>query len=217
MVAQVMPYNVTMIESTSPDFPVALHHRALVTSCLRIWAMGNLEILKTRLLGFLCSTKCPGNVIVQTYDLARTLRDTGVPVIGGFHAPMERECLDLLLRGQQPVVICPARGIEHMRIPGNWRIPLDAGRLLVCSPFATHHRRPTTDIAEQRNRLVAALADAVMVAYASPGSKIARLSAEMVASGKRVYTFDLSENGELILHGVKGYAVPDLVDCLVHH
>ena len=104
-----------------------------------------------------------------------------------------------------------------MRIPGNWWTPLDENRLLVCSPFATHHRRPTTDIAEERNRLVAAQADAVVIAYASPGSKIARLSAEMVASGKRVYTFDLSENGELILHGVKGYAVPDLVDCLVHH
>ena len=212
-----MSHNVIMIESTNPDFPVALRNGPWATSCQRIWSIGNLDLLKTRLLGFLCSTKCPGNVIVQTYDLARTLRDTGVPVIGGFHAPMERECLDLLLRGQQPVVICPARGIEHMRIPGNWRTPLDENRLLVCSPFASHHQRPTTDIAEQRNRLVAALAHAVVIAHASPGSKIARLSAEMVASGKRVYTFDLPENGELILHGVKGYAVPDLVDCLLHH
>jgi len=212
-----MPHNVTMIESTNPDFPVALRNEALVTSCPRIWAIGNLDILKTRLLGFLCSTKFPGNVIVHTYDLARGLRHSGVPVISGFQSPMEKECLDLLLRGQQPVVICPARSIEQMRLPGNWRTPLDEDRLLVCSPFATHHRRPTTDIAEERNRLVAAQADAVVIAYASPGSKIARLSAEMVASGKRVYTLNLPENGELIQHGVKGYAVPDLVDCLVHH
>jgi predicted Rossmann fold nucleotide-binding protein DprA/Smf involved in DNA uptake len=185
-----MPRNVIMIESTNPDFPVALRHGALVTSCPRIWAIGNLDILKTRLLGFLCSTKCPGNVIVHTYDLARALRHSGVPVIGGFQSPMEKECLDLLLRGQQPIVICPARSIEQMRLPTAWRTPLDEGRLLVCSPFATHHRRPTTDIAEQRNCLVAALADAVVIAHASPGSKIARLSAEMVASGKWVYTLD---------------------------
>ena len=212
-----MTTDVTIIASTSPDFPSTLRSSLLTHLYPQLWAIGNLDILKARLLGFFCSSKCPGNVIVQTYDLARTLRGAGVPVIGGFHSPMEKECLDLLLRGQQPVVICPARGIEHMRIPGNWRIPLDAGRLLVCSPFATHHRRPTTDIAEQRNRLVAALADAVVVAYASPGSKIARLSAEMVASGKRVYTLNLRENSNLVQHGVKGYAVPDLVDCLVHH
>ena len=35
----------------------------------------------------------------------------GVPMIGGFHTPMEQECLEVLLRGQQPVVICP--GPQH--------------------------------------------------------------------------------------------------------
>lgn len=44
-----------------------------------------------------CSIKCPGNVILKTYDLAGALCDAGVPVIGGFHAPMEKECLDILL------------------------------------------------------------------------------------------------------------------------
>jgi hypothetical protein len=154
---------------------------------------------------------------VHTYDLARVLRDAGIPVIGGFQSPMEKECLDLLLRGQQSVVICPARGIEYMRIPCNWRIPLDEGRLLVCSPFTAPYRRPTAGLAEQRNCFVAVLADTVVIAHVSPGSKIAGLSAEMVASGQRVYTLNLPENGELILHGVRGYAMPDLVVCLVGH
>jgi len=210
-----MPHNVTMIESTNPDFPVALRNGALVTSCPRIWAIGNLDILKTPLLGFFCSTKCPGNVIVHTYDLARVLRDAGVPVIGGFQSPMERECLDLLLRGRQSVVICPARGIEHMRIPEGWRTPLAGDRLLVLSLFAAHHRRQTAGLAEQRNCLVAALSDAVLIAHASPGSKIEWLYPEIVASGKRVYTLDLPENAHLMQQGVKGYAVPNLIGCLL--
>jgi len=213
--AQVMPYNVTMIESTNPDFPVLLRLGPWATCCPRIWAIGNLDILKTRLLGFLCSTKCPGNVIVHTYDLARAMRDTGIPVIGGFQSPMEKECLDLLLRGQQPIVICPARSIEQMRLPTAWRTPVDEGRLLVCSPFTAAYRRPTAGLAVHRNRLVAALADAVVIAHASPGSKIEGLSAEVVASGKRVYTLDLPENGDLIKHGVKGYAVPNLIACIL--
>ena len=68
----------------------------------------SLKILERRLLGLFCSTKCPGDAILQTYDLVRALRDAGVAVIGGFHSPMEKECLDLLLRGNQPIVICPA-------------------------------------------------------------------------------------------------------------
>jgi predicted Rossmann fold nucleotide-binding protein DprA/Smf involved in DNA uptake len=207
-----MLHNVAMIESTSPDFPVVLRNGELVTSCLRIWAIGNLDILKTPLLGFFCSTRCPGNVIVHTYDLARALRDTGIPVIGGFHSPMERECLDLLLRGRQPVVICPARSVERMRLATAWRTPLNEGSLLVLSPFAAQCRRPTAALAEQRNHLAAALANAIVIAYASPDSKIDRLYAGVVASGKRVYTLDLPENAALMQHGVMGYAVPDLVD-----
>jgi hypothetical protein len=61
---------------------------------------------------------------------------------------------------------------------------------------------------------VAALANAIVIAYASPDSKIDRLYAGVVASGKRVYTLDLPENAALMQRGVMGYAVPDLVDCI---
>jgi predicted Rossmann fold nucleotide-binding protein DprA/Smf involved in DNA uptake len=210
-----MTTDVTIIASTSPDFPSALRSGLLTHLYPQLWAIGNLEILKAGVLGFFCSTKCPGNVIVHTYDLARALRHSGIPVIGGFQSPMEKECLDLLLRGQQPIVICPARSIEQMRLPTAWRTPLDEGRLLVCSSFTAPYGRPTAGLAEQRNCLVAALSDAVLIAHASPGSKIERLSAEMVALGKRVYTLDLPENACLIQQGVKGYAVPNLIDCLL--
>ena len=209
-----MPHYVTLVESTSLDFPATLCHGALEGSCSRIWAIGNLDILKTRLVGFFCSTKCPGSVIVQIYDLARALRDAGISVISGFHAPMERECLDLLLRGTQPVVICPARNIERMRLPTAWRTPIAEGHLLILSPFSVPHRRPTADLAEQRNLFVSALANTVVIAHASRGSKIDRLSAEIVASGKQVYTLDLPENASLMQHGVTGYTVPGLVDVL---
>jgi predicted Rossmann fold nucleotide-binding protein DprA/Smf involved in DNA uptake len=215
MDAEVMPHHVTVIESTSPGCPATFRNGVLMASYPRICAIGNLDILQTRLLGFFCSTKCPGNVIVHIYDLARALRDAGILVISGFHAPMERECLDMLLRGRQPVVICPARNIERMRLPIAWRTPIAEGRLLVLSPFGASHRRPTADLAEQRNLFVSALTDAVVIAHANPGSKIGRLFAGMVASGKRVYTVDLPENADLTDQGVTGYAVPDLVDCLL--
>ena len=99
------------------------------------------------------------------------MRDRGVTVIGGFHSPMERECLDLLLRGGQPVVICPARTLVGMRLPPEWKAPLAGGRLLLLSPFAEQDRRITADLARARNDLVAAIADRIFIAYAEPGGK----------------------------------------------
>ncbi len=89
------------------------------------------------------------------------MRGAGVPVIGGFQTPMEKECLRLLLRGAQPVVVCPARGIDNMRIPRDSRDPLNAGRMLVLSLFPSSQRRPTAETAAQHNDLVVALAQQV--------------------------------------------------------
>ena len=72
--------------------------------------LGDPGILDGRLIGFFCSVRCPGDAILKTFDLARTLRDADVTVVGGFQSPMEREFLDLLLRGSARVVVCPARG-----------------------------------------------------------------------------------------------------------
>jgi predicted Rossmann fold nucleotide-binding protein DprA/Smf involved in DNA uptake len=168
------------------------------------------------LLGFFCATRCPGNVILRTYDLALALREAGVPTISGFHTPMEKECLEVLLRGQQPVVICPARNIERLHLPLSWRKPYDEGRVLVLSPFGAHQRRPTATLAEHRNRLVATLATHVFVAHAGPGSKTAQLCGELVAQYRQVYTFDLAENTHLVQRGMRGHTLPDLVVCLRH-
>ena len=164
-----MSPNPTMLTSTSPHFPPALQSGTLLAPCPQIWALGNLDILTMPLLGFFCATRCPGSVILRTYDLALALREAGVPVIGGFHTPMEKECLEVLLRGQQPVVICPAHDIERLRMPMSWRKPYGEGRLLVLSPFLARQRRPTTALVEHRNRFVATLATHIFVAYAGAG------------------------------------------------
>ena len=209
-----MSPNAIMLTSTSPHFPAALQSGTLLAPCPQIWALGNLDILTMPLLGFFCATRCPGSVILRTYDLALALREAGVPVIGGFHTPMEKECLEVLLRGQQPVVICPARSIERLRMPMSWRKPYDQGRLLVLSPFVARQRRPTTELAEYRNRFVATLATNIFVAYAGPGSKTAQFCGELVAQHRQAYTLDLPENAPLVQRGVLSHALHDLVELL---
>ncbi|MGH6636471.1 MAG: DNA-binding protein [Gammaproteobacteria bacterium] len=176
----------------------------------RLSTIGNADILKRRLLGFFCSARCPGGIIVQTYDLARALRDAGVPVIGGFHSPMEKECLDLLLRGKQPIAVCPARAIGGIRLPKAWKDAIEEGRLLVVSPFESTQRRPTSDLADQRNLLVATIAHAIFVAYANPDGKTATLAKRLMAEGQPLYTLDLPDNTWLASNGAVSVDPSDL-------
>ena len=152
----------------------------------RIYATGNVGILRRSLLALFCSSRCPGAIILKTYDAVCALRDAGVTVISGFHSPIEKECLRLLLRGPQPIVVCPARSIARMRVPTEWRGPLTAGRLLILSPFEAKHRRVTAETAQCRNRFAAALAARVLIPYAAPGSKTEAFAREVEGWGKRM-------------------------------
>ena len=99
----------------SPHYPEGVRHFLQNCVPVTISALGNLEILRARLMALFCSVKCPGKLILETYDLAHKLREEGVTVISGFHSPMERECLEILLRGTAPVVLCRCRGGPRAR------------------------------------------------------------------------------------------------------
>jgi len=169
---------------------------------------GNLGTLNKTLIGLFCSVRSPGDAILKTYDLAKTLRGADVAIIGGFQSPMEKECLDLLLRGTAPVVVCPARGLGRMRVPGGWKRPLAEGRLLLLSFFGNDVRRATSDLAARRNTHVAALADRILIAHAGKGSKTENLCREALARGKPVFTLDSPANAHLVKLG----AVPVQAD-----
>ena len=164
---------------------------------------GNISLLEKPMTALFCSNRCPGDIILKTYDIARAMRDAGVPVIGGFQTPMEKECLRLLLRGSQPVVVCPARGIQNMRIPREWRPALDASNLLILSPFLPSQRRPTAKFAARRNQLVADIATRVFIAHAAPDGNTEALARRIAASGKPILTIDSPANANLLAMGAE--------------
>ena len=111
--------------------------------------------------------------------------------------------LRLLLRGSQPVLVCLARGIDNIRIPRDWRPTLDDGRVLVLSPFPATARRPTAELAAQRNDLVADLATQAFIAHAAPGSKTEAFARKLIESGKPPLTLDSPANGNLVEIGAR--------------
>ena len=187
-----------------PAHALPVEHPALPEDTAgTLQAIGDTTVLSSPLTGLFCSRRCPGDLILKTYDYARDLRGAGVAAIGGFQTPMEKECLRLLLRGRQPVVICPARGIEHMRIPRDWRPGLEEGRLLILSPFPATARRPTAKLAAQRNDLVAALSERVFIAHAAPGGQTEAFAQKVAASGKPLLTLDSPANANLFALGAQ--------------
>jgi predicted Rossmann fold nucleotide-binding protein DprA/Smf involved in DNA uptake len=154
-----------------------------------------------RRLAFICSRLCPGDLIVKAYDFACSIRRSSMIVLSGFHSPIERDCLDTVLRGSNPIIICPARRLCDSRLPREWQKAIEAGRMLLLSPFNEKQKRATTELAAERNRFVASIADEILIAYAHPGSKTEALCGEVLASGKRVYTFNDPANRHLIEMG----------------
>lgn len=165
-------------------------------------AIGNTDVLQNKSLAIFCSSKCPGNMILKTYDLMRQVRGKGITVISGFHSAMEQECLAILLKGNQPIIVCPARNIVGMRIKSAYKKPLEDGRLLLLSPFSEKENRISSDRALRRNYFVAALAEDIFIPYAAPKSKTERFRHELLKWGKRIYTMADAKNGNLLNKGI---------------
>jgi predicted Rossmann fold nucleotide-binding protein DprA/Smf involved in DNA uptake len=161
------------------QYPVILVDRLQSSAPEKISALGNLEVLQKPKTALFCSSRCPGNAILVAYESAQRMRDAGGTVISGFHSPVEKECLRILLRGQQPIIICPARSLQAMRLPLEWKEGIDLGRLLILSPFAPWLRRATTTLAHVRNQFASALADEVFMPYASPGGRLEQITKQM--------------------------------------
>jgi predicted Rossmann fold nucleotide-binding protein DprA/Smf involved in DNA uptake len=187
----------------APDYPAGLAQHLGADAPAAVGAWGDVAPEGQPWLALLCSVRCPGQLILRAHDLAQALRASGAPVAGGFHSPVERECLTVLLRGDGPLLVCPARALDGMRLPVAWRAPLAAGRLALLSPFTGRRRRADADMAAYRNRCVAALADRVFIVYAAPGSKTEALCREVVAWGKPVYTFDEPHTANLVALGAR--------------
>lgn len=172
--------------------------------------IGALAVVTRPLLGLFCSVACPGEVILGAYDLANALRDAGIAVVGGFHSPVEHECLRLLLRGTQPLVIAPARSLAGMRIPIEWQEPLASRRLALIAPVGQTADRATADLAARRNAFVARLASRLLILHATPGGRVEALTREALAGGKPIYTVASVHNAHLVALGAQPITAQDM-------
>ncbi|NCD33273.1 MAG: hypothetical protein EOL87_07610 [Spartobacteria bacterium] len=138
-------------------------------------AIGNIALLDRRKTGLLCSRKCPADKIIESYDQFKIwTADPEMTVISGFHSPLEKECLHLLLKGSANIIMCPPREIMHMRLSNDWKPAINEGRMLILSPFT--QRRADTKIINSRNQFVASISNELIIPYSAPEGVLSNIA-----------------------------------------
>lgn len=152
-----------------------LHRRPkMLISISRMEYLGNIDFLKNHKTAFLCSRKIEAAAVLKCYEWALLQRDRGLCVISGFHSPIEKEVLEILLKGVQPIIIVKARG-KMTSLPAKYKKAIAEKRLLLLYPFTESVKRITSITAQQRNELIIRLADVVVIGHASEEGEIKKI------------------------------------------
>jgi hypothetical protein len=139
----------------------------------RVHFRGPFFLLEKPATAFLCSTQCPGDKILEAYEWARHQCDTGGTVISGFHTPVEKDVLAILLRRGANVLWVTARDLPKTT-PKELKPAAEEGRLAILSPFDYGKViRPSRESCSLRNRFVVAAASTRFTPHIAKGSSLA--------------------------------------------
>lgn len=153
-------------------------------------AIGNRDLLNRKnKVAFFCSNKCSGDIILKSQDWATNLIGTDILPIGGFHTPVEKEVLRIIIKANHPVIIFPARSIANMRMPIAWKHGLETGKICVVSNFGSSADRITSSNSERRNIEVVNFADKCLFAYIAKGGKTEALKNLTINRGVPILEF----------------------------
>lgn len=136
--------------------------------------IGNEEILMLHKTAFLCSQKCPADVVLKSYDWAKKQREEGQCVVCGSHSQIEQDVFEILLRGRQALILVLARGMKT-RWDSTIEKAVDDDRLLIISPFERGTKRVTRASAEKRNKKIIEISDNIVVAHKTDNGQLDKL------------------------------------------
>jgi predicted Rossmann fold nucleotide-binding protein DprA/Smf involved in DNA uptake len=198
----------TAIYRGTPQYPGRLSAFLGDRAPATLRAAGNLDVLakldsgQSSSLAIAASVASPSSITQPALDLLRSAFRADVVFIGGFHSPLERACLELLVKERERTIICPARTLIGSKIPSTWRRAMHDGRLLLFS--AAHHnsKRPTRESVQIRNECVAGLASNFLVLHAVPESKTEALCRRLISTGKPVWALSHPVNRHLADLGI---------------
>lgn len=132
--------------------------------------LGNEDLLDRYLVAFFASRNTTEEIVKRVLWWAEEICQTDKVVISGFHSPLEKEVLRVLLEHKHPVIIALGRAL-YKKVPSHLQSALDEGRLLFVSYRG--YSRHSAKSAEIRNWAIADIADEV---YFTPFDRTSLLS-----------------------------------------
>jgi hypothetical protein len=134
---------------------------------------GPIALLENPATAFLCSTRCPGDKVLEAYEWARRQCDTGGTVISGFHTPVEKDVLAILARRGANIILASARDLPKT-VPKELKPAWEENRLMILSPFGYGQvTRPSKDSCSKRNRFVLGFTPQRTIPHIATGSSLA--------------------------------------------
>ena len=132
--------------------------------------LGNTSLLDRYLVAFFASRSSTAEVAERALRWAEDICQTDKVVISGFHSPLEKEVLRVLIEHKHPVILFLGRTM-YKRVPVEYQEAIDEGRMLIDT--VRDYERHSWNSAQTRNWYVAGLADEI---YFAPFDETSKLS-----------------------------------------
>ena len=138
--------------------------------------LGNISLLDRSKIGYFASRKIAALSVLPTLDWATEVaKRDDVAIVSGFHSKMEREVLDILLRGRCGIICVLARPIYKV-IPAKYRNVYAQNRVLFISHNTAKSTMTSRHLCQKRNEYIATLSDELVFSSLSPESSLYILS-----------------------------------------
>ena len=148
---------------------------------------GNRGLLDRPLVAFFASRTAPAEALVLAERWAYKIAQTDMVVISGFHSPVERAVLDILLANNSSVVVALPRSL-YRKIPQHLLSAYSEGRVLFIS--FRHYSRPSLHSSQLRNWATAELATEVVFAPFDRTSQLSALHFSLTITQKTVVVLE---------------------------
>lgn len=141
-----------------------------------IFYSGNQSLLRQKKVGFFASSKIASLSVLPTLDWASEVaKRDDIALVSGFHSKMEREVLDIILKGQCGIICVLARPIYKV-IPDKYRNAYAQNRVLFISHNSATSTMPSRHLCRQRNEYIASISDELAFSSLTPQSSLYPLS-----------------------------------------
>lgn len=138
--------------------------------------LGNMGLLTLRKVGFLASRKVNPTSVIPTINWANEVsRNPNAAIVSGFQSTLEREVLDIALKGTCGIIYILNRSL-YRQIPLNLRSAFDSNRILFISLTSEKITRPSAINANIRNHYVVDIADELTFASVDEVSSLHQLT-----------------------------------------